>query len=53
MSDELKVLVEQQISYYRQHKAHEMVKSIQFRGFVADDYTTLLAALSKELQKQQ
>ena len=52
MSTELRELVKQQISYYRQHKVGEMVKDLRTRGFVVDDYTTLLTALAKELEKE-
>lgn len=53
MSPKLKELAEQQISYYRQHKVSEMVKDLRTRGFVVDDYTALLTALAKELERNQ
>lgn len=53
MSNELKELIEQQISYYRQHSIQEFVHGSdqRLRNFVVDDYTKLLAELEKELQK--
>lgn len=48
MSDELKELAEQQISYYRYHGVGNMIKSKP--GFVEQDYEELLKALEKELQ---
>lgn len=50
MTIALKELAEQQISYYRQHKVGEMVKDLRTRGFVVEDYNTLLTALAKEIQ---
>jgi hypothetical protein len=52
MSDKLKELAEQQISYYRQHKVGDMVKEIRTRAFVVEDYVTLLTALAKELDNE-
>lgn len=51
MSQELRELVEQQISYYRQHKVGEMVKDISKRWMVIEDYTKLLTALAKEVEQ--
>lgn len=51
MSDELKELVLQQISYYRHHKVGEMVKSLDKRWMVIEDYTKLLTALAKEVEQ--
>lgn len=51
MSDELRELVLQQISYYRQHKVGDMVKSLNTRWMVVEDYTKLLTMLAKEVEQ--
>lgn len=49
MSNELKELIEQQISYYNHHTIEAILE--KHPGFVVDDYKKLLKALEKELTK--
>lgn len=47
MTNELKELIEQQVSYYNHHTIESMIKARP--GFVVDDFKELLNALEKEL----
>lgn len=47
MSDELKELIEQQISYYNHHTIEAILE--KHPGFVVDDYKKLLSLLEKEI----
>ena len=47
LNDETIALIEQQISYYRQHTIEAML--VKHPGFVVDDYKKLLVALGEDL----
>jgi len=49
MSDELKELIKQQVSYYSYHTIESIL--VKHSGFVVDDYKKLLAALEKEISQ--
>lgn len=49
MSEELKELAQQLISYYGHHGIEKMIKARP--GFVEEDFTKLLTALEKELEQ--
>lgn len=51
MSQELKELIEQQVSYYRHHGVGAMIE--RKPGFVEEDFTKLLKMLEEELENER